>query len=313
MALYNENNTKGAENKVSSSSTSANLTPEQQSFLKSITGAYTGSVAPGIANVLAGSQGQFNQDLNNVNNAASLYGQSAANAGNNLGFGAQAANSAVSSLGSVGSGDYLQNQINAALAPAQLQYQRNLADQTQDFSGSGQLGSTRQAIAQNALASTNAANQGQLAANIANNVANQQINAQQSAGQLGLNAANQSLNAYNQSAQASSLPLDYYNKYANIIYGAANQTQPNFSGTQGQNQQSINQQASTTQNVKFGTGEGSNAGIGGDLAGLAEGLKQYGGAGVNIGGDLYNWLKEFFKNNQNNPATPNPYDGLSTP
>ena len=295
--LYNQDNTSGSNNSVGSTSTTPNLTPEQQSFLKAITGTYTGSIAPNIANVLAGSRNQFGQDLSGLNQAANSYNYGASQQANSLGTsGTNAINGSLQSLGNVGSNAYLQNQIQSALAPAQLQYQSNLANQTQDFSGAGQLGSARQAIANNALASTNMANQQQIAANVANNVANQQIDAQKAAGQIGLNTAQQSLSAYKQSADASSLPLDYYNKYANIIYGAANQTQPNFTGTQGSNVQSINQSAGITNNVKFGTGTGQGAGVGSELAGLAEGLKQYAGIDIkSLGQDAYDWLKSLFK------------------
>ena len=133
--------------------------------------------------------------------------------------------------------NYEQQQINAALAPAQAQYQQNLANQYAQFGGAGQLGSARQALADRALAGTTQAQQATTAAQVANQVAGQRLQAAQNLASLGQSGLGQALGAAGQGVTAAMTPQDFYNKYAGIIFGTPTSSYtPDYRGTQGSTQ-----------------------------------------------------------------------------
>jgi hypothetical protein len=79
------------------------------------------------------------------------------------------------------------------------------------------------------------------AAQVSRDIAGQRLQAGQSLAGLGQGGLGQAIGAAQQGVTASQLPLDFYNKYAGVIFGTPGQSySPNFSGTQGFNRQSQN-------------------------------------------------------------------------
>jgi hypothetical protein len=137
--------------------------------------------------------------------------------------------------------DYERTQIQAALAPAQSQYQQNIANQQAQFGGTGNLGSARQALAGQQLAGSNAAQQAQIAAQIQSGIAGQRAQAAGTLASLGQGGLGQSIGAAGQGITAAMTPQQLYNQYASVIFGTPSGSyNPNFSGTQGQSQTGMN-------------------------------------------------------------------------
>jgi hypothetical protein len=130
--------------------------------------------------------------------------------------------------------NYERQQLDAALQPAQMQYQQNLAGLNAGFGGAGQLGSARNALAQTQLAGQTQASQQAAAAKILSDIAGQRLQAGSTLSQLGQGGIGQALGAAGQGVSAAMVPQDLYNKYASVIFGtpAASYT-PDFRGTQG--------------------------------------------------------------------------------
>lgn len=305
MSYTNSTNTQSNQN-LENRNTSANLTPEQLALLRSQTNFSTGTYNPALGGVVSNAQNQYQQGLGSVIGASNNYGSAANDYGNALGnIGLSASYAANSGLGNILNNDYLQNQINAATDASNLQYQQNLANQSALFGGAGNLGSSRNALANRQLAESQRLNTAQIGANIQNNVANQQIQAAQGLGQIGSDNTKQSLGAYKSAVEASSLPLNYTKQFGDIIYGVPQGvSNPNFSGTQGQNYNSVTGQYQTTSDKKTQIG-----GTGGSTAGadLAATWKTFTDSGlVDVGKDLYNDFKNWW-NRPSTPSTPSSY------
>jgi hypothetical protein len=133
--------------------------------------------------------------------------------------GESALRTGISGLQSLFTPEYERNQIQAALAPAQSQYQQNLAQQAAQFGGTGNLGSARQALAGQQLAGQNAALQAKTAADIQAQIAGQRMSAGSTLAQLGQGGLGQGLGAAGQVVSASMVPQDLFNKYAGVIFG----------------------------------------------------------------------------------------------
>jgi hypothetical protein len=221
----------------SSGQTIPTLSKEQDAMLKAQTGFFTNTVQPAYETAVKGATDTYNQNAAGVNAAAQNLAGTAAQAQNVLGStGESALRTGIGGLQNLFGSDYEANQIKSALAPAQAQYQQNLADQQAQFGGSGNLGSARQALAGQQLAGTAQSLQAKTAADIQNQVAQQRMAAGQSligAGQQGLGGAQSA--AQNVLAAGQS-PQQLYNQYASILFGTpAGSYTPNFQGTQGSN------------------------------------------------------------------------------
>jgi hypothetical protein len=211
------------------------MTPEQNAMLSAQTGLFTGTTAPAYQQAVTGATNLYNNTATGVTNAAQNLAGTAAQAQNTLGSTGQSAlNTGISGLENLYSPQYQQQQLQAALAPAQAQYLQNIANQGAQFGGSGELGSARQALAGQQLAGTTAAAQQQAAATVENNIATQQqaaANSLISAGQAGLTGAQTA--AQNQ-ITAAMAPQQLYNQYASVLFGQPSSSYSgNFSGTQG--------------------------------------------------------------------------------
>jgi hypothetical protein len=220
------------------------MTPEQRAQIQAQTEFFTNTIAPTYKQAVTGATDIYNQNAPGVTNAAqNLAGMSGA-AQQSLGStGESALRTGISGLESLFSPDYEKQQLQAALQPAQMQYQQNLANQQAQFGGAGNLGSARSALAQAGLAGSTQAQQQQAAAAVLNQIAQQRASAGTTLAQLGQGGIGQALGAAGQGVTAAMTPQDLYNKYASVIFGTpAASYSPDFRGTQGSTTTSTNNQ-----------------------------------------------------------------------
>ena len=228
----------------SSSTTTPTLTEEQKAQIKAQTDFFTGTIAPTYTGAVQGATDVYNQNIGGVTNAAQNLAGTAQQAQQSLGeTGESALRTGIGGLQSLFNPDYEANQIQAALAPAQSQYQQNMAAQQAQFGGTGNLGSARQALAGQQLAGQNQALQAKTAADIQAQVAAQRMGVGTTLAQLGQGGIGQALGAAGQQVSASMTPQQLYNQYASVIFGTpASSYNPDFRGTQ----------SSTVTGSKFG-------------------------------------------------------------
>jgi hypothetical protein len=228
----------------SSSTTTPTLTDEQKAQIKAQTDFFTGTIAPTYETAVKGATDVYNQNTGGVLNAAQNLGGTARQAQSSLGeTGESALRTGISGLESLFNPDYEANQIKSALAPAQAQYQQNLAGQQAQFGGTGNLGSARQALAGRQLAGSNQAMMAKTAADVQANTAAQRLQAGSQLAQLGQGGIGQALGAAGQGVSAAMTPQQLYNQYASVIFGTPSASyNPDFRGTQG----------TTTSGSKFG-------------------------------------------------------------
>jgi hypothetical protein len=215
--------------------TTQQLTPEQLAQINAQTQFFTGTVAPTYQQAVHGATDLYNTSAQGVTNAAQGLAGIAGQAENVLGTtGQSAVQTGISGLENLFSPQYEQQQLSAAMTPAEAQYAQNLTNQAAQFGGAGQLGSARQALAGQQLAGQTQAAQMQAAAQVEQNIAQNRMAAAQaltSAGQAGLG---QAIGAAGQAVTAAMTPQQLYNQYASVIFGTPSASyNPNFAGTQG--------------------------------------------------------------------------------
>lgn len=217
------------------STTIPTLSPEQNAMIAAQTGLYTGTVGPSYQAAVKGATDLYNQASPGVTSAAQNLAGTAMQAQNVLGStGESALRTGIGGLQNLFTPEYEQQQLNAALMPAQAQYQQNLTNQTMGFGGAGQIGSARQAFAQTQLAGANQMNQMQAAADVSKNIAAQRAAAAQSLIGAGQGGIGQAMGAAGQGITAAMTPQQLYNQYASVLFGTpAASYVPNFAGTQG--------------------------------------------------------------------------------
>lgn len=218
-----------------SSSTQVQMSPQQEALLGAQTNFLTGTAFPAYQNTVSGAQTALQQ----TQPAATQAAQNAMNVSNIAGAiqgagGAQAYQQGLSGLSNLFSDQYKNQQIQAALQPATEDVREQMNQQGAMFGGAGALGSSRQALASQNLASLSQNRLANIAAQTSANVETQRQNAANAllgAGQQGLTAAQQSAAANIGYAQT---PQDIYSKYAQVVYGIPQgSTTPSFQGTQG--------------------------------------------------------------------------------
>ena len=248
--------------KSSGSSTyTPTLTQEQKDMIKAQTDFFTGTMRPTYEQAVKGATDLYSANAGGTLNAAQNQAQTAMQAQEALGgTGESALRTGISGLQNLFGKDYEQNQIAAALMPAQAQYMQNLAGQQANFGGAGQLGSARQALAGQQLAGQNMATQAQTAAQVANQIAGQRAAAANQLANLGQAGIGQALGAAGNAVSASMVPQQLYNQYASVIFGTpAGSYTPDFRGTQG----------GTTNTSQSNTSLNLGSGLGGALLGGA--------------------------------------------
>jgi hypothetical protein len=225
-----------------SSTTTVQMTPEQQEQIKLQNEFFKNTIAPTYEGVVRGATDIYNKNAPGVLNAAQNQAKTAMQAQESLGgTGESALRSGISGLQSLFNPDYEATQIQAALAPAQAQYAQNVANQQAQFGGTGNLGSARQALADRQLAGATQSAQMQAAANIQQQIAAQRAGVGAQLAQLGQSGIGQALGASGNAVSASMVPQQLYNQYASIIFGTpAGSYNPDFRGTQSSSGSSSN-------------------------------------------------------------------------
>jgi hypothetical protein len=211
------------------------MTPEQRQQIAAQTGFFTGTIAPTYQQAVRGATDIYNLGAPGATYAAQNLASTAGQAQNVLGStGESALRTGIYGLESLFGNDYLSQQMNAALAPAQAQYQQNLAGLQAGFGGAGQIGSARQALANTQLAGTAQQQQQMAAAQVLKDVAQQRAAAATNLAQFGQGGLGQAISAAQQGVQAALTPQQLYNQYASVIFGTpAASYNPDFRGTQG--------------------------------------------------------------------------------
>jgi len=223
-----------------SSTSTVQMTPEQQEMLKLQTGALRDTFLPAYQSTVTGAKDILGQTMTGSTAAA----QNATNVAQQTGalqqgVGAASLLTGVSGLAKLFSPDYESGQINAALQAGRESARESQAGQNAMYGAAGGLGSARMALADRNLASLNAQRQATAAAGAQALVQQNRSDAAKAlmgAGQAGLTGAQQS--AASQIGYAG-VPQDVYSKYAQVVYGTPQaSTTANFAGTQGQSQKS---------------------------------------------------------------------------
>lgn len=216
--------------------TTPTLSPEQQQMQATQLDLFKNYLAPAYAGLIGQGQTTYNQNIGGVTNA----GQNLAGVGRQVQqtageTGESALRTGVAGLESLFNADYERNQLQAALAPAQSQYQQNIANQNAMFGGTGNLGSARQALADRQLAGQNAALQASTAAQIQRDIAQQRAGVGAQLAGIGASGLGQALQGAQAAVGASQIPMNQFAQLAGIYQGVPIQAGvPNFSGTQGQ-------------------------------------------------------------------------------
>jgi hypothetical protein len=224
----------------SSKETTVNQLPGQIADINATNQFRTGTMMPTWQNYTAGATQGYNQALPGMMKQAQNVSGYAQQVGQTLGeTGESAARTGISGLEQVLSPGYGQEQFQAAMAPIQGQYQQNLANQSANFGGAGQLGSARQALAGTQLAGQNQAAQMQAAANVMNNLNQQRITAANALAGYGQNYLGAGLNAQGTALGAAERPMDWYSTLGKQ-YSAVPQTlmQAQYPGQQSTTQSS---------------------------------------------------------------------------
>lgn len=215
--------------------TTPELIPQQIADIEARTNLLTGTIAPAYQQAVGGAKDVYNLNLGGVTNAAQNLAGTAAQAQQTLGeTGESALRTGITGLQTVFNPNYASQQIRSVMDPAQQEYEQNLALQRAQFGGTGNLGSARQALADQNLASLNRQRQQQAASQVMSGVAQQQLGAGTTLAQLGQAGLGGALTAAGTGVTAAMTPTDLYNKYASVIFGtpAASYT-PDYRGTQG--------------------------------------------------------------------------------
>lgn len=201
--------------------TTPELTPEQRQQIQAQNEFFTGTIAPTYEQAVRGATALYESGAPGVTTAAQNLAGAARQGQMTLGeTGESALRTGITGLQSLFSPDYERQQLSAALMPAQQQYLQNLAAQQAVFGGSGNLGSSRSALAQAELAGLAQAQQQQAAAGVLRDIAAQRAGAATNLAQFGQGGLGQALGAAGQAVTASMVPQDLYNKYASVIFGA---------------------------------------------------------------------------------------------
>lgn len=210
------------------------LSPEQRQQIAAQTEFFTKTIAPTYTGAVKGATDLYNTGAPGVTNAAQNLAGTASQAQKSLGeTGESALRSGIGGLQSLFSPEYAQEQLNAAMAPAQAQYQQNLANQQAQFGGTGNLGSARQALAGQQLAGQTQSAQAATAADILKNIQAQRLTAGSNLASLGQGGIGQALGAAGQGVTAAMTPQQLYNQYASVIFGTPSAAyNPDFRGTQ---------------------------------------------------------------------------------
>ena len=149
----------------SSSSTKTELTPEQNAALAAQTNFLTQTAFPAYQNTIGMAKNAYEQAAPASDVAAQEASQVASGTGALQGLaGAQAYGTGLQGMSSLFGPQYQQNQVQAALQSGRESARESLGQQNAMYGAAGGLGSSRQALADQNLASLNAQRQATAAA-----------------------------------------------------------------------------------------------------------------------------------------------------
>jgi len=210
------------------------LSPEQNQMIAAQTGLFTSQIAPAYATATQGATNLYNLMAPGVTQAAQNAQQISNQSQNVLGStGESALTSGINALQNIASPEYQQAQMAAALQPGQAQYAKNIADLGAQFGGAGEMGSARQALAQQQTAGATQAAQQQAAAQVLNNIAQQQYQAGSNLASLGQAGLGGAQTAASNQITAAMAPQNLYNQYSGVLFGTPSAAyNPSFAGTQ---------------------------------------------------------------------------------
>jgi hypothetical protein len=218
--------------------TTVQMPEEQKKLLGEQTKFLTNTAFPAYQSTISGAKDVYNQ----TSPAATTAAQTAMDVAGRSGAlqertGAGALTSGIRGLQSLFDPQYESQQVRAALQSG-IESGRDLVNQqVAGYGGAGGLGSSRAALANANLASTQEQRQATAAASARAGVQANKAAAAQQLATLG----GQNLSGAQQSAASrigfAGTPQDVYSKYASVIFGTPQQsTTPNFAGTQGSTQ-----------------------------------------------------------------------------
>lgn len=210
------------------------LSPEQRKQIEAQTGFFTNTIAPTYNQAVKGATDLYNQGAPGVTRAAQNLAGTASQAQQALGeTGESALRTGISGLEGLFDKNYVEQQLAAAMTPAQAQYQQNLQDMAARYGGTGNLGSARQALAETQLAGQTQASQQAAAAGVLKDIAASRLAAGQALTGAGQGGIGQALGAAGQQVTAAMTPQQLYNQYASVIFGTPSASyNPDFRGTQ---------------------------------------------------------------------------------
>ena len=210
------------------------LSPEQRKQIEAQTGFFTNTIAPTYNQAVKGATDLYNTTAPGVTRAAQNLAGTANQAQQALGeTGESALRTGISGLEGLFDKNYVEQQLQAAMSPAQAQYQQNLQNLSAQYGGAGNIGSARQALAQTQLAGQTQASQQAAAAGVLKDIAASRLAAGQALTGAGQGGIGQALGAAGQQVTAAMTPQQLYNQYASVIFGTPSASyNPNFAGTQ---------------------------------------------------------------------------------
>jgi hypothetical protein len=217
-----------------SSTTTPTLTPEQSDLLKAQTEAFKNTFLPSYQKATGGAQNVYDMSSPFVNQAALQgFNTSMGTASSLTPASLSALDTSKTTLQNIINPDYIKNQIAGYVQPVLEQNREANNSLFAQYGGSGQLGSSRAALAESSLGGLNQARLNAAATGAISNITGQQIGAAGTLGGLGFQGLGTAL-ANNQAGVGfSNAPTDLYSKYASILYGTPQSATPNFAGTQG--------------------------------------------------------------------------------
>ena len=239
----------GSSSSSGQSATQVQLTPEQQALLKAQTDAYTNIFLPSYQKATGGAQGVYEGSTPYLNQAALRgFNQSTTTAEQLNQPSLNALGTSSKTLASIISPDYIKNQIAGYLQPIQEQNREANNSLFAQYGGSGQLGSSRAALAESSLGGLNAARLQAAGTNAISNITGQQIGAASTLGNMGFQGLGTALANTQAGVGFANAPTDLYSKYASILYGTPQSATPNFANTQG----STSQGGSASNSFRYG-------------------------------------------------------------
>lgn len=191
--------------------TSVQQLPEQMADIQRTNEFRSGTMMPAYKEYVAGAKTGYEGALPGMYRSAQNLGNYAGQVAQLGGeVGESAARTGVTGLQSFFDPRYGIEQYTAAMAPIQSQYQQNLAQNAAMYGGAGQLGSSRQALAEAGMAGQTQAAQMQAAANVMRDINAQRLAAGQALTGAGQNYLGMGLGARGTALGAAERPLDWY-------------------------------------------------------------------------------------------------------